>query len=72
MGFTCELTHWCSNNGCSTVYISSSGSSTRIHTVAHAQNTFSMAQQVVNEVNKEQLLREDEEKCQWFIISCIR
>ena len=31
-----------------------------------------MAQQVVNEVNKEMHLREDDEKCQWFIISTIR
>ena len=31
-----------------------------------------MAQQVVNEVNREFYLREDNEKCQWFIISTIR
>ncbi|XP_065884487.1 uncharacterized protein [Dysidea avara] len=54
------------------VALCKAGSSTRIHTVPHAQNTFSMAQQVVNEVIKEQLLREDEEKCQWFIITSIR
>ena len=48
------------------------GVSTKIHTIAHAYNTFSMAQQVVNEVNRELSYREDDEKCQWFIISTIR
>ena len=48
------------------------GVSTKIHTIAHAYNTFGMAQQVVNEVNRELSFREDHEKCQWFIISTIR
>lgn len=48
------------------------GVSTKIHTITHAYNTFTMAQQIVNEVNRELSLREDEEKCQWFIISTIR
>lgn len=48
------------------------GVSTKIHTIPHAYNTFSMAQQVVNEVNRELYASEAVEKCQWFIISTIR